>query len=122
MKKIILSSCLLLSTFIYSQKKEIIKSFNLNSVAISVDSIQEIDTINWEVIKESFKENDPESDVFLKVAIKQIKNENVKMSFSFKVEGKAANIDSLVLRLKKGVTKIKKVVAKLNNKIKKNKQ
>jgi hypothetical protein len=119
MKKLIIISFLLLSRIAFSQEKKVISESNFESIEITVDSLEEIDSIKWEDFKDIFKENNPESTISLKLAVKNIKNENLIGNFSIGVNGKSDQIDSLVDQLKKGVLKMKQLAINLNDKNKK---
>ena len=119
MKKLLFISLLLLSRIAFSQEKKVISESNFESIEITVDSLEEIDIIKWEDFKDIFKDNNPESIIFLKVAVKNVKNENLIGNFSIGVNGKSEQIDSLVDQLKKGVLKMKQLAISLNEKNKK---
>jgi hypothetical protein len=119
MKKLIIISFLLLSRIAFSQEKKVISESNFESIEITVDSLEEIDSIKWEDFKDIFKENNPESTISLKIAVKNIKNENLIGNFSIGVNGKSEQIDSLLAQLKKGVLKMKQLAISLNEKNKK---
>ena len=119
MKKLLFISLLLLSRIAFSQEKKVISESNFESIEITVDSLEEIDSIKWEDFKDIFKENNPESTISLKLAVKNIKNENLIGNFSIGVNGKSEQIDSLVDQLKKGVLKMKQLAISLNEKNKK---
>ena len=119
MKKLIIISFLLLSPIAFSQEKKVISESNFESIEITVDSLEEIDSIKWEDFKDIFKENNPESTISLKIAVKNIKNENLIGNFSIGVNGKSEQIDSLVAQLKKGVLKMKQLFKNINEKNKK---
>ena len=119
MTKLIIISFLLLSRIAFSQEKKVISESNFESIEITVDSLEEIDSIKWEDFKDIFKENNPESTISLKLAVKNIKNENLIGNFSIGVNGKSEQIDSLVAQLKKGVLKMKQLFKNINEKNKK---
>ena len=119
MKKLLFISLLLLSRIAFSQEKKVISESNFESIEITVDSLEEIDSIKWEDFKDIFKENNPESTISLKLAVKNIKNENLIGNFSIGVNGKSEQIDSLVDQLKKGVLKMKQLFKNINEKNKK---
>ena len=119
MKKLIIISFLLLSRIAFSQEKKVISESNFESIEITVDSLEEIDSIKWEDFKDIFKENNPESTISLKIAVKNIKNENLIGNFSIGVNGKSEQIDSLLAQLKKGVLKMKQLFKNINEKNKK---
>ena len=116
MKKLLIISFLLLSSIAFSQDKKITLESNFESIEISVDSLEELDTIKWEDFKDIFKENNPESTISLKITVKNIKKENLITNFSIGVNGKSEQIDSLVAQLKKGVLKMKQLAINLNEK------
>ena len=120
MIKIIFAICVFASSLIFSQNKNSSKNYmNVNSLSFTVDSSKELATINWQDVKDAFKENNPESDIFLEIKLKtKEKSENkpkIKYDFSYKVEGKAGEIDSLVLRMRKAISFINKATKKIKN-------
>ncbi|PQJ75952.1 hypothetical protein [Polaribacter gangjinensis] len=119
MKKLLIVSLLLLANITFSQEKKISLETNFESIEITVDSLEEIDTIKWDDFKDVFKENKPESMISMKVTVKNIKKENLLSNFSIGVNGKSEQIDSLVNQLKKGVLKMKQLIINLNEKNKK---
>lgn len=114
MKKLLFTSFLFLTTIVFSQKKEVVSLINIQSIELTVDTVEEIDRFNFQDFKDALKDNDPESIVTLKFSINKLKQENMTLSFSHKVDGKASEIDSLVAKLKEGVLKLKKVISKSN--------
>ena len=120
MIKIIFGICVFASSLIFSQKKNSSENYmNVNSLSFTVDSSKELATINWQDVKDAFKENNPESDIFLEIKLKtKEKSENkpkIKYDFGYKVEGKAREIDSLVLRMRKAISFINKATKKIKN-------
>jgi hypothetical protein len=120
MIKIIFTICVLASTLIFSQKKNSNENYmNVNSLSFTVDSSKELATINWQDIKDAFKQNSPESNISLEIKLrtkeKQITKLKVKYDFSYKVTGKAREIDSLVLRMRKAISFINKATKKIKN-------
>jgi hypothetical protein len=104
------------SLIVFAQEKKVISEVNFESIEISVDTLEEIDTIKWEEFKDVFKENNSESRISMKVTFKNIKKENLIANFSMGVNGKSEQIDSLVAQLKKGVLKMKNLSINLNQK------
>lgn len=119
MKKLLVISLLLLASIAFSQEKKLTFESNFESIEISVDSLEEIDTIKWDDFKDVFKENNPESTISMKVTVKNIKKENLITNFSIGVNGKSEQIDNLIDQLKKGVLKMKQLTLHLNEKINK---
>ena len=120
MIKIIFAICVFASSLIFSQNKNSSKNYmNVNSLSFTVDSLKELATINWQDVKEAFKQNSPESNIFLEIKLKTKEKQKAKLKvnydFSFKVAGKAREIDSLVLCMRKGIKFINKVTKNLKN-------
>lgn len=110
MKKIFLTLFLCASLNVFSQKsKTKINVINIESLQFEVDSVDELETIDWKDVKETFEENSPESSIFLKITVANKKKGKLKKSFSYKVDGKAKDIDSLITRIKKGIKLFKKI-------------
>jgi len=107
-KLIIALSFFITSNLIVQESKIQNTNFNVNALEFKIDSVSEIETLNWNEIKETFQKNDPESNITLKVVLNQKKTENNKRSFSYKVDGKSKNIDDLIEKLKKGISILKK--------------
>lgn len=114
MKKLAIISFLFFASIVFSQEKMTISEPNFESIEISIDSLEKINTIKWEDFVDVFKENDPESNISLKVTVEKIENKKITTNFSVSVKGKASEIDNLVSKLKEAVFKLKKVVLKLN--------
>tara|TARA_B110000483_G_scaffold80145_1_gene99741 strand:+ start:1803 stop:2171 length:369 start_codon:yes stop_codon:yes gene_type:complete len=120
MIKIIFAICVFASSLIFSQNKNSSKNYmNVNSLSFTVDSSKELATINWQDVKEAFKQNSPESNIFLEIKLKTKEKQKAKLKvnydFSYKVAGKAREIDSLVLSMRKGIKFINKVTKNLKN-------
>lgn len=109
MKKFLLLVAILASSFSFSQEQENKEiHVKVSKMAFEANSAEELETINWERIKRVFSEN--------------TENENIEMSFtlsypaskykiksSIKVGGQSRNIDSLILKSKKGIQSIIKL-------------
>ncbi len=116
MKNLVTITFLLLSSIAFSQEKKISLESNFESIEISLDSLEEIDTIKWEDFKDVFKENNPESEIVMKVTVKNIIKENGITNFSIGVDGKSKEIDRLLELLKKRVLKMKQLTQNFNHK------
>ncbi|MCG1036091.1 hypothetical protein [Polaribacter sargassicola] len=120
MSKLILIICFFTSLLVFSQKSAPKAAYvNVTGFSIKVDSEEELATINWDDIKSIFKDNDPESNVSLefKVKTKETKDKKLKfkVDYSFKSVGKAKAIDTLIVRMKKGINYINKITKKSNH-------
>ncbi|NVJ89867.1 MAG: hypothetical protein HWD82_10585 [Flavobacteriaceae bacterium] len=113
MTRLIIALCFFITSNLIAQESEIkFTNLNINALEFKIESVADIETLDWNDIKETFQNNDPESDITLKVILNQKKEENNKRSFSYKVDGKAKNIEDLIVKLKKGITIIKKITNK----------
>lgn len=110
MRKILITLLFFISIKAFSQESQSnINVINIESLQFKVDSVNELETINWKDVKETFEENSPESAIFLKIVVDKKKENSIVKSFSYKVDGKAKDIDSLITRLKKGIKLFKKI-------------
>jgi len=116
MKKLLFISALLFVTLGYSQKKEkpfatYISEPNITSLTFSVNSADELKTINWKDIKEIFSSNSKNQKIELAFEFDLPKSKN-KMKGSFKIGGISKDIDSLIKRAKKLVKGMIKTINK----------
>lgn len=90
----------------------------VTSMSYTVDSVNELETINWEDVKTIFENNKDNETIKLSFAIKLQKPDNKKVSISgkFSVEGKSENIDDLIAKSKKGINGLIKLYKKYENK------
>lgn len=95
------------STFDISKED---KKFTVHSIKFSINSSEELKTINWNDTKETFKGNKPEDLIELAFEIDLPKSKN-KFKSSYKISGKTKNIDSLIKKIEKGVTSISKIIS-----------
>lgn len=84
------------------------------SLSYVVNTSKELETINWNQIKEKF--NNHHKDEFIELTF-GLNQPNAKNNFksSFKVSGDVKNIDSLIKQAKKGVKSIIKLSKKYKN-------
>ena len=125
MKKLTTVVLLLCTSILFAQHKNIAISESLNtdtevkvtSMSYSVNSVKELETINWEEVKTIFESNKDDETINLSFAIKLKKSENKKVSISskFSVEGKSENIDDLIAKSKKGINGLIKLYNKYEN-------
>lgn len=92
----------------YTSKDEI------TSLKFSVDTSNDLKTINWNGIKEIFNDTNDNQLIKLEFEIDLSKSKN-KMQASFKIQGKKETIDKLILRAKKGVKGMMKVINNTKN-------
>ncbi len=93
----------------------IVKETNVKvtSVSYNVDSSDELKTINWTNIKELFHSNKEDETIEMNFSLNYPKSK-YKIKSSIKVGGKSKDIDSLIIRAKKGI----KAIIKISNKYK----
>ncbi|WP_275315725.1 hypothetical protein [Tenacibaculum bernardetii] len=109
MKKIITILLISLSSIIYSQEDNTttaeIKESNITTIVLTVDSIKELKSINWDDVKEVFNENtDNEEKVILGFKVKNNKKDsNLKYKHSFQVEGKLSDLNETIKVVKKTI-------------------
>ncbi|KGL59561.1 MULTISPECIES: hypothetical protein [unclassified Polaribacter] len=84
--------------------------FTVHTIKYNVNSQEDLKGINWNDMKEIFKENKPEDliEFAFEVDLPESKN---KFKSSMKVSGKTKNIDSLIHQMKKGAKAISKLVS-----------
>jgi hypothetical protein len=126
MKKLITLLVALTSFIGFAQSKNIVLEDNYNynsqvkitSLSYDVDSVTELEEIDWKEIKSIFNTNNEDDVIKLSFAInmKKQKNKKVKIAGKFSVEGKTDNIEELIKKSKKGVNGLIKVYNKYQNK------
>lgn len=119
MKKLV--SILLLSFAIYanaqnkSSQKQNIDNFDVKVTSVSylVDSSKELESIDWKEIKNVFELNKQSEKIELTFGLNYKESKN-KIKSSITVSGESKNIDSLIVKAKKGI----KTIIKISNKFK----
>ena len=106
MKKIITILLISFSTILFSQEDITMAEMNENKVTsliFSVDSTDELKSINWVDVKEIFKNNKDENEkVVLGFKVKDNKsNSKLKFKHSFEVKGKLSDLDGTIEMAKK---------------------
>lgn len=126
MKKLITLLVALTSFIGFAQSKNIVLEDNYNynsqvkitSLSYNVDSVTELEEIDWKEIKSIFNTNNEDDVIKLSFAINMDnqKSKKVKIAGKFSVEGKTDNIEELIKKSKKGVKGLIKVYNKYQNK------
>ena len=115
MKNIFTLIALFFSLLTFSQKDIVLskitkdKEFTVHSIKFSVNSSEDLQSINWDDVRDNFKDNKPEELIELAFEIDLPESKN-KFKSSFKVGGETKNIDTLIKRMKKGVKKMSKLI------------
>ncbi|WP_272151676.1 hypothetical protein [Tenacibaculum aiptasiae] len=101
MKKTITSLLFCLSAIVYGQKDITtvkVEENKVTSLIFSVDSVEELKTINWNDVKEVFKSNkDSNEKIALGFTVKKHKkNSKLKFKHSFKVKSELSDLDGTI--------------------------
>lgn len=120
MKKIIVCICLLMSSLMFSQSKktDVDTKVSINSLKFSANSVEELETINWEDVREIIKENNPEAPFSLEIELNTSKKSTSKVTtnMSAKVSDVSKNYELLISRAEKAIKAFKRMSNKINNK------
>jgi len=83
----------------------------VTSMSYKVDSVKELENIDWNEVKTIFETNKADEVIKLSFGIDLKKSENKKVSIAgkFSVEGKSENIDDLINKSKKGINGLIKI-------------
>lgn len=102
MKKAILTVLLIIVVKTFSQSVDSVK-IKASSLIYTVDSVNELETINWNEAKEFFEGNTEEEEVTLGIKVKGLnkKKSKVKTKQSFEIKGKVKDLDKLIHIMKK---------------------
>ncbi|SDR69406.1 hypothetical protein SAMN05216503_0451 [Polaribacter sp. KT25b] len=118
MKKILTVLLLIASTIIYGQEEK--NTFTkaeskITEIKYSLNSIKELEDIDWKELKAFFDTNKPTDKIALsfELDLQESKN-NIKSAIT--ISGETKNIDSLIIRAKKGVLSIIKISKNYQNK------
>ncbi|QTE22033.1 hypothetical protein [Polaribacter cellanae] len=116
MKNVALLLVLFCSSILVAQKNKVtISEAQITSVSYTVSTIEELKIINWEKIEEIFKNNKPEEIIEMNFGI-DLKESKYKIKSSIKISGESKNLDSLIVKAKKGVKSLIKISNKYKNK------
>ncbi|WP_299669915.1 hypothetical protein [uncultured Polaribacter sp.] len=99
---------------ISTHKKITTSGVKVTSISYTVDNIEALKTIDWKHVKEAFEINKPKEIIEMTFGLDFKKSKN-KFKSSFKVSGESKNIDSLIIKAKKGVKSIIKISKKHQN-------
>lgn len=120
MKKVIVCICLLMSSLMFSQSKktDVDTTVSINSLKFSANSVDELEAINWEDVREIIKENNPEAPFSLEIELNTSKKSTSKVTanMSAKVSDVSKNYELLISRAEKAIKAFKRMSNKINNK------
>ena len=120
MKKLIMLLCLFsLSRTLAQQESDLTKEKNINgftitSISYVADSIEELETINWIDVKGMLDENKNNERIELTFGL-DYKNSKNNFKSSFKIAGESKDLDSLIIKSKKGIRSLIKISKKYQN-------
>lgn len=114
MKKVITALLICLSSVFYAQENAAtlnVNDSNVTSLVFSVDSVDELKSINWDDVKEIFKgnTNKDEKVVFGFKVKDNTEKSKVKIKHSFEVKGKLSDIDNTIALAKKMIKVIENI-------------
>ncbi|WP_405564972.1 hypothetical protein [Polaribacter sp. Asnod6-C07] len=115
MKKVLLLVAILSSLFSFSQEndnKEI--NVKVSKVAFEVNSPEELESKDWEDVKKVFSKNTENEKIEMSFTLSYPESK-YKIKSSIKVGGESRNIDSLILKSKKGIQSIIKLSTPYKN-------
>ncbi len=125
MKKLTTVILLLCTTIVLAQHKKIALNESINtatdvkisSMTFTVDTVKELESIDWNNVKAIFENNKDEELIKLSFGIDLKKSINKKGAITgkFSVEGKSENIDDLIIKSKKGINGLIKLYKKYEN-------
>lgn len=117
MKKIVTVLVLICSIVVYGQKEKIKENISktvtskITEIKYVVNLVKELENIDWKEIKAVFDTNKPEEKIALSFELElQPSKNNLKSSII--ISGETKNIDSLIIKAKKGVLAIIKISKK----------
>lgn len=114
MKHLLTITALFLTLLTFSQEKDAISktiketSATVHSIKYTVNSIKELQKINWDKTKEIFKKNKPEELISLAFEI-DLPESKHKYKSSVEVGGKTEDLDSLIKIIEKAVKVMVKI-------------
>jgi hypothetical protein len=123
MKKLVVVLFLFMVTISFAQttskvmQTEKSTEVKVHAISYTVDSVKELETIDWNSVKEVFEYNNETEIIKMSFGIDLKKSKN-NFKSSITVSGETKDIDSLIIKAKKGVNAIMKI-SKKNIKINK---
>lgn len=105
MRKLFITFCFISTSVIFTQSKtdkSIFKQSKVSSISYIADKTEELETIDWRSIKEVFKNNKEDEIIELTFGV-NFKKSKSKFKSSIKISGETKDLDSLILKSKKGV-------------------
>lgn len=116
MKTITLVLLLFSTSILFSQenKKNDKSNVKVTSISYMVDDLEELENINWQDLREVFKNNNDKETIEMSFGV-SLKKSKHKLKSSIKVSGETKNLDSLIIKAKKGIKAISKISKKYKN-------
>jgi hypothetical protein len=117
MKKLVVVLFLFMVTISFAQttskvmQTEKSTEVKVHAISYTVDSVKELETIDWNSVKEVFEYNNETEIIKMSFGIDLKKSKN-NFKSSITVSGETKDIDSLIIKAKKGVNAIMKISKK----------
>jgi len=110
------------STMVIAQTDHSTIEVSVNSLAVTVDTIDEIETVNWDELFEVFESNAESDQITVQLAIKDLDmnsktTSKIKLNnSSISVTGLKQNEKALIGEMKKRTKRFKKMLRSIKNK------
>lgn len=116
MKTITLVLFLFSTSIFFSQETKRTEKSNIKVTSISymVNNLDELENLDWKDVREVFKNNQDEEIIEMSFGV-DFKKSKHNLKSSIKVSGETKNLDSLIIKLKKGIKAILKISKKYQN-------
>lgn len=114
MKQITLIIVLFLSSISFAQN-EFENDFDthISSISYTVNTIEELKSIDWNDLKALFSENDGEKEIQIELEL-NLKESKNKFEGIISIKGKTKNLDTIIKRVINGANSFIKINDKLN--------
>lgn len=111
MQRLVIVLMLLFVSFFYGQDENasvIINESKITSLIYTVDSIQELKSVNWDDVIEIFKTNKKKDSIVFGFRVKNLNKEKIKFKHSLTIKAEAENIDETIKIARNIITAIEK--------------
>ena len=96
-------------------KTEKIPEVNVHAISYTAYSIKDLETIDWTSVKDALEYNKESATIKMSFNI-DLKKSKINLKSSITVSGETKDIDSLIIKAKKGVKAIMQISKKYQNK------
>lgn len=111
MTKIVLSALFFVTSFCFSQETVTaqVKESKITSLIYTVDSLEELKTINWDDVKEIVNDNEEKVTLGFRVKNDKSKRNTLKFKHSFEIKSDVEDIDSSIDIAKRIIKVLEKI-------------